>query len=169
MQSSCNNESAPVDASVAVERLARPSDLPRPSDEAGAERRVWLDRLGVGVSITCAIHCVGAALLAAAPAFAASTAPALGEGLEWLEGALLWIALGVGSIALVPSYLREHRNALPLILFVLGIGVIALVRSASDALEIAGTVTGVALVASAHLVNLRSRGRLHVHDHSRSH
>lgn len=165
MQPSCNNEPTSVDERASVERLARPRD----AGTERAERRAWLDRLGVGVSITCGIHCVGAALLAAAPAFAASTAPALGEGLEWLEGALLWIALGVGSIALVPSYLREHRNVLPLILFALGIGVIALVRSASDELEIAGTVTGVALVASAHLVNLRSRGRLHAHDHAHDH
>ncbi|MDQ3035972.1 MAG: MerC domain-containing protein [Myxococcota bacterium] len=136
----------------------------------GAKRRAWLDRVGVGVSITCGIHCVAAALLAAAPAFAASTAPALGEGLEWVEGGLLWIALGVGSLALVPAYLREHRNVLPLILFGLGIAVIALVRSAeTDVVEMGGTVCGVTLVAGAHLVNLRARGRLHAHAHSHSH
>ncbi len=116
--------------------------------------------------MTCAVHCVAAALLAAAPAFAAGTAPALGEGLEWLESGLLWIALGVGASALVPAYLREHRRLLPLIMFGVGLGLIALVRGfESDLLEIAGTVSGVTLIAGAHLVNLRSRGHLHVHAH----
>jgi hypothetical protein len=109
---------------------------------------------------------VAAALLAAAPAFAAGTAPALGEGLEWLESGLLWIALGVGTSALVPAYLREHRRLLPLLMFGVGIGFIALVRGfESDVLEIVGTVSGVTLIAGAHLVNLRSRGHLHAHAH----
>lgn len=160
MQSDCNNDSVAARATT----FSPKAEGGREASPAG---RAWLDRLGVGVSITCAIHCVAAALLAAAPAFAAGTAPALGEGLEWLETALLWIALGIGTFALLPSYLREHRNALPLVLFALGIGVIALVRGFdSDMAEIVGTVSGVGLVASAHLVNLRSRGRLHSHAHS---
>lgn len=154
MQSGCNND-----------YVATASSEPQPG--ARPARRAWLDRLGVGVSITCAVHCIGAALLAAAPAFAASTAPALGEGLEWLEGALLWIALGIGSFALVPSYLREHRRALPLVLFALGLAVIAVSRWLdTEALEIGGTVTGVALVAGAHVANLRSRSRFHSGAHS---
>lgn len=107
---------------------------------------------------------MAAALLAAAPAFAAGAAPALGEGLEWLENGLLWIALGVGASALVPAYVREHRRLLPLLMFGVGLGLIAIVRSfESDVLEIAGTVSGVTLVAFAHLVNLRSRGHAHAH------
>ena len=158
MQSDCNNDC--VAANVAPASGG-------PEAGAGPAPRAWLDRLGVGVSLTCAVHCVFAGLLAAAPAFAASTAPALGEGLEWLEGALLWFALGIGSFALVPSYLREHRRALPLALFALGLGVIAISRwLEGDALEIGGTVTGVALVASAHVANLRSRSRFHSGAHS---
>lgn len=144
MQSGCNNDSVA-------------------NGVVPAPRRAWLDRVGIGVSITCAIHCVAAALLAAAPAFAATAAPGLGEGLEHLEGALLWIALGVGTAALLPSYLRDHRSALPLALFLVGLAAIAAARSAlatalGPATEIAGTVVGVALVASAHLVNLRLAG-----------
>lgn len=158
MQSDCNNDSVAARATF--------SPKAEGDREVSPARRAWLDRLGVGVSITCAIHCVAAALLAAAPAFAAGSAPALGEGLEWMETALLGIALGIGTFALLPSFLREHRNAIPLVLFALGMGVIALMRGFdSDLAEIAGTVSGVALVASAHLVNLRSRGRLHSHTH----
>jgi len=157
VQPDCNNDSIAASA----------PGLSPSEDAAGPGRRAWLDRVGVGVSLTCAVHCVGAALLAAAPAFAASSAPALGEGLEWMEGALLWIALGVGSFALVPSYLREHRRALPLVLFAVGLGSIALARALDgEFAEIAGTVTGVALVAGAHVVNLRSRSRFHSRFHT---
>lgn len=127
-------------------------------------RAKWLDRLGIGVSITCAIHCVGAALLAAAPAFAATASPALGEQFEEAEGALLWIALAVGATALVPAYLRDHRNPAPLGLFAGGIAFLAASRVFEAAgLEIALTVTGVALVASAHVVNLRAHRHTHAH------
>ncbi|AKF04629.1 MerC domain-containing protein [Sandaracinus amylolyticus] len=131
---------------------------------ASPGRRSVLDRIGIGVSLACAIHCVLAALLAAAPAFAATAAPGLGEGFEWLETALLWIALGVGAFALVPAYLREHRSAWPLVLFVVGLGFVAAVRTVdSHVLELVGTVSGVALIASAHLVNLRASHRGHAH------
>lgn len=137
-----------------------------PSAPSAGARRSLLDRVGIGVSIACAVHCVLAALLAAAPAFAATAAPhlfasdGLGESLEWLETALLWIALGVGAFALVPAYLREHRRISPLVLFALGLGFVASVRAVeSDTMEIVGTVSGVFLIASAHFVNLRSRHR----------
>lgn len=124
-----------------------------------------LDRVGIGVSVACAIHCVLAALLAAAPAFAATAAPSLGEGFEWLETALLWMALGIGAFALVPAYLREHRRAWPLVLFGLGIALVASVRAVdSETLEVSGTVSGVALIASAHLLNLRARPHRHAAD-----
>ena len=123
-----------------------------------------LDRVGIGVSVACAVHCVLAALLAAAPAFAATAAPGLGEGFEWLETALLWIALGVGAFALIPAYLREHRRAWPLVLFGAGLALVASVRAVEvEGAELAGTVSGVALIASAHLLNLRSRHHSHAH------
>ncbi|UJR82770.1 MerC domain-containing protein [Sandaracinus amylolyticus] len=138
------------------------NDTVAPVRERGP--RSALDRIGIGVSLACAVHCVLAALLAAAPAFAATAAPGLGEGLEWLETALLWIALGVGAFALVPAYLREHRSAWPLVLFVVGLGLVAMVRAVeSHSLELAGTVSGVALIASAHFVNLRASHRGHEH------
>jgi hypothetical protein len=121
-------------------------------------RHAWLDRLGIGVSITCAIHCAGAAILVAAPAFAASVAPSLGERFEWAEGALLWAATAIGAFALVPAYLRGHRHALPLAFFAAGVAVLALSRwIEAGGAEIAGTTVGVALVMAAHVVNLRRR------------
>jgi MerC mercury resistance protein len=130
---------------------------------AEPDRRPWLDRLGIGVSVTCAIHCIGAAILAAAPAFAASAAPGLSERLEWLEGPLLWAAMGIGIFALLPAYLRTHRNPLPMALFAVGMVVLGAAHFAgSRSVEILGTVLGVVFVTSSHFLNLRSSG----HDHS---
>lgn len=135
---------------------------PACNNDPGAGRRSWLDRVGIGVSITCAIHCVGVAVLAAAPAFAASASSGLGERLESFEGALLWCAIAIGAIALVPAYLRDHRKPLPLALFGSGIALLAASRVLeASGLEIAITVVGVALVASAHALNLRAHRELH--------
>ncbi len=133
--------------------------------------RPWLDRLGIGVSLACAVHCMAAALLAAAPAFAAGAAPHLGERLEWLEGALLWMALGVGIAALLPAA-RDHRNFWPIGLFTMGMGVLGFARLLdAPGAETVGTVSGVALVATAHVLNLRAHahGKSHAHAHGKSH
>jgi hypothetical protein len=110
---------------------------------------------------------VAAAALAAAPAFAATAAPQLGERFEWAEGVLLWLALGVGSLALVPAYLRGHRRALPLALFGGGIASLAAAHSLElGGIELGGTVLGVALVAGAHVANLRAHAGVTKHAHS---
>ncbi len=49
-----------------------------PSDSPASSHR-WLDRMGIGVSITCAVHCVGAALLAAACLRGATAFPGLDD------------------------------------------------------------------------------------------
>ncbi len=110
-----------------------------------------LDRLGVGVSLGCAIHCIAAGLVSALPS------AALGFEAEWLE-LLEWpfliAAAAIGLSSLVPS-LRHHGSRVPLSLFALGMGILALSRVAPDAAEIATTVAGVAAITSAHLFNLR--------------
>lgn len=122
----------------------------------------WLDRIGIGVSLTCAIHCIAAAVLAAAPAFAATAAPGLGEQFEWAESALLWAALAVGLLALLPAY-RHSRRPGPLVVFGVGLGCLLASRTFEPAsAEIAATVLGVALVAAAHVLNLLGR-----HAHAR--
>jgi hypothetical protein len=141
---------------------------PAPSAHEGSSP--WLDRIGIGVSVTCAVHCVAAALLAAAPAFAATAAPGLGESFEWAEGPLLWAALGIGAAALVPAYLREHGRLVPLVLFGLGAACLGTSRiEAIGDLEMPVTVVGVALVASAHVANLRLRHRHGHGPHSHAH
>lgn len=110
-----------------------------------------LDRLGVGVSLGCAIHCIAAGLVSALPS------AALGFEAEWLElleWPLLIAAAAIGLTSLVPSF-RDHGSRVPLALFALGMGILGLSRIVPDAAEIATTVAGVTAITSAHLVNLR--------------
>ncbi len=123
------------------------------------------DRMGIGVSLTCAVHCAAAGALSVAPSFLGLGAHAGGGGLssllESLEVPLLALAFLLGLYSLVPSYRSEHRNPQPLVLFLLGLSQLAASRFLEGSLEVTLTVLGVALVASAHLVNLRSCARAH--------
>jgi|GEM_PF-3235065 len=131
----------------------------------------FLDRLGVGVSLGCAIHCMAAGLVSALPS-AALGFEWLGFewlGLEWLgleaegfdaewlellEWPFLIGAAGIGLSALIPAF-RDHGSRVPLSLFGVGIGLVAISRFVPSSAEIMVTVPGVIAIASAHLVNLR--------------
>jgi hypothetical protein len=122
------------------------------------------DRMGIGVSLTCAVHCAAAGALSVAPSFVglgAHGGEGLGGVLELMEAPLLAFALVIGLYSLVPSYRNEHRNAQPIALFLLGLAQLVLSRFVEGPLEIGLTVVGVAFVASAHLVNLRACARAH--------
>ena len=117
------------------------------------------DKLGIGVSLTCAIHCVITALLSLLPTMGMSALT--GAAMEWLELPLLFGALSVGLFALVPTYLREHKSARPIQLFGTGIAFVVASRFFSGMTETALTVVGVVFVASAHVVNLRLHAAHH--------
>ncbi len=117
-----------------------------------------IDKLGIGVSLTCAVHCVITALISMLPTLGVS---AFGPTMEWLELPLLFGALCVGLFALLPTYLREHKKPLPLVLFSTGIGFIVASRFAPGMMETGLTVVGIAFVASAHVVNLRLHAAHH--------
>jgi hypothetical protein len=131
--------------------------------EAGAHDLA--DRMGIGVSLTCAVHCAAAGALSVVPSFVGLGAHGGGEGLggllDVMEAPLLALALVIGLYSLVPSYRNEHGNAQPLALFLLGLGQLVTSRFVEGPLEVVLTVVGVALVASAHLVNLRACARAH--------
>jgi hypothetical protein len=116
----------------------------------------FLDRLGVGVSLGCAIHCIAAGLVSALPS-AALGLDELGFDAEWLE-ILEWPfligAAGIGLSALIPAF-RDHGSRVPLSLFAFGIALVAISRVVPGSAEIMVTVPGVIAIASAHLVNLR--------------
>jgi hypothetical protein len=116
------------------------------------------DKLGIGVSLTCAVHCVITALVSLLPTMGVS---AFGPAMEWLELPLLFGALCVGLFALLPAYLREHRRPLPLVLFGIGICFITASRFVTGMPETGLTVVGICFVASAHVVNLRLHAAHH--------
>ncbi len=110
--------------------------------------------------MTCAVHCVISSLVALVPALGV-TGAGLGAAMEWLELPLLVGALGLGLCALVPAWLRGHRNPLPMSLFLPGIALVLLGRVVPSMLETPLTVAGVAFIASAHVANLRAHAALH--------
>lgn len=125
--------------------------------DAHPEQSIF-DKLGIGVSLTCAIHCIITALI--------SLLPTLGIGrlaptMEWLELPMLFGALCIGLFALLPTYLREHRKPLPLGLFSIGIAFIVASRFAVEVGETVLTVIGICFVASAHVINLRLHAAHH--------
>jgi hypothetical protein len=131
---------------------------PRVDDDASHD---VADRVGIGVSLTCAAHCAATGLLSLAPSVASTSLGASSAALEWIESPLLVGALFVGLWSLVPSYRNEHGRPLPLVLFLVGVAHLVASRLVEGGLEIAITVGGVALVAGAHALNLRYCGLSH--------
>jgi len=117
------------------------------------------DRLGIGVSLTCAVHCAATGALSLAPSLVGTS----GEALEAIEMPLLALALVIGLYSLVPAYRSEHGRPQPLGLFLGGLGVLFVSRLVDGNAEIATTVLGVGLVAVAHFLNLRFCARSHDH------
>jgi hypothetical protein len=113
-----------------------------------------LDRLGAAASLTCAVHCAAMPLLAGwlplvGLSFLAS------EAAEW---SLVGLSLGVGSLSLLPSYVRKHRQWRPLSIFIFGAGLIIAVRLLAEEgsrLEAPAMTLGALIIACAHLVNQR--------------
>ncbi len=117
------------------------------------------DRLGIGVSLTCAVHCAAMGALSLAPSLVGAT----GEALESIEVPLLAGALVIGLYSLVPAYRSEHGRPQPLGLFLAGLGLLCVSRLVEGPAEIGTTVLGVGLVAAAHVLNLRFCARSHEH------
>jgi hypothetical protein len=113
-----------------------------------------LDRLGAAASLTCAAHCAAMPLLV-------GLAPLVGMGFlvsEQAEWLLVGLSLGIGSLSLLPSYARKHRQWRPLLLFAFGASLIVVVRlciEEGSRLEAPAMVIGALLIACAHLVNRR--------------
>ena len=123
------------------------------------------DRLGVGVSATCAVHCAAMGSLSLAPSLSSSL-----EFLETIEWPLMLMALVLGLWSLVPSY-RKHHRWQPLALFGVGLVHLFVSRLVEGSAEVFVTVIGVAFIATAHAINLRFCGECqdhasHAHPHS---
>ena len=115
-------------------------------------RNFSLDRLAIGLSGLCVIHCVASAvLLALITSGGALLHPAIHEiglALAILLGAL---ALGRGVMS------RGIR--LPVVIGILGLGVMAIAMlMPHDGSEIALTIIGAAILAFGHELNRRAAG-----------
>jgi len=112
---------------------------------------VSLDRVAIGLSTLCAVHCVATVVLLGALSslghlFAAPIIHQVGLVLAILIGAL---ALGVG--------IRRHRLLLPSIIGGIGLLVMATALLLPHGLgEAIATIVGVSTVAIAHFLNMRA-------------
>ncbi|MBA2936593.1 MerC domain-containing protein [Sphingomonas sp. CGMCC 1.13654] len=121
--------------------------LPESPRERATSR---LDRIAIGLSSLCLVHCVATVLLAAtfATAGAALANPA------WHEIGFS-LAIFIGAVALGRGY-AAHRDARPLLIGLAGLALMAIGLIRAEGLpEILSTMAGVALLAFAHRLNAR--------------
>jgi len=121
------------------------------------------DLLGVGLSLTCLVHCLALPMLLL-------LAPALSPWLALPEGihaAILLLALPAAAIAMRDGW-RRHRRIMPALLAAVGLGLLASGLAAHDGwLGVADreaadrwlTSAGALMLAAAHLANWRWRHR----------
>jgi hypothetical protein len=127
---------------------------------AGAPGIDWVERVAVGVSALCLIHCIGLPLLLAA-------LPALSSLLPIPESFHIWVlAFAVPSSALALFAGRHHhRRAYPLMfgatgLILLATGALVLLEGRWEAPV---TILGSLCLACAHVANWRLRHSSHQH------
>jgi hypothetical protein len=113
-----------------------------------------LDRLGAAASLACAAHCAAMPLLIGLLPLVRLGFLA-GHLTEW---ALAALSIGIGSMSLIPSYARKHRQWRPLLLFAFGASLIIVVRLLAEEcsrLEAPAMAVGALLIACAHMINHR--------------
>jgi hypothetical protein len=126
----------------------------REQQAARASAMDWLDRTAIGASFLCLLHCAGIPLLLAAlPAL--SRVVALPESFHfWMLG----FAIPSSAIALLGARRAHGGNAL-LVFGGFGLALMTLAATifSRTPAEAALTIAGGLCLATAHLLNLRSR------------
>jgi hypothetical protein len=118
---------------------------------AGAARAGVIDRVAIGLSGLCLVHCLASTILLAVLASAGGLllSPAIHE-----VGLLL--AIGLGLVALGRGII-EHGFMMPAAVGGLGLGVMAGALSLPhDGAEVVYTIVGVAILALGHDLNRRA-------------
>src|SRR4051794_38326849 len=116
-----------------------------------APARDLFDRLAIGLSALCLVHCMASVLLVAvlASAGGALLNPAIHEVGLALAICLAVLGLGRGFLA--------HRRPVPVAIGTTGIALMGAAFLAPHGLtEVAYTMCGVACVATAHMLNRRA-------------
>jgi hypothetical protein len=107
-----------------------------------------LDRVAIGLSGLCLVHCLGTSV---ALAILASAGGILGS--EWIHEVGLSLAMVLGAVALGRG-ITEHGFMMPSAVGALGLGVMAgALRLPHDGTEAAFTIVGVAILALGHQLN----------------
>lgn len=107
-----------------------------------------LDRMAIGLSGICLVHCVATTVLLALLASAGSVL-----GAEWIHEVGLSLAMIMGVISLGRG-IMEHGFAMPSAVGGLGLGVMAgALTLPHDGTEALYTVVGVAILALGHRLN----------------
>jgi hypothetical protein len=113
-----------------------------------------LDHIGMVASCACAIHC-------ALTPFIIGLLPFMGLSLladPLTEWSFVGVSVAVSISSLLPSYLRRHRQAKPLVILAGGFCLILAARVVFEAnlsAEIPIVVIGALLIATSHLMNRR--------------
>ncbi|NCD71066.1 MerC domain-containing protein [Mucilaginibacter agri] len=114
-----------------------------------------MDKLGMGVSIACAIHC---ALL---PVII-TTLPLLGIGFlanSYFETSIIITSLIIGYASLTKSFCKHNRTT-PLVIITIGFGIIFIGKFLADhSQEWLFLALGGLIIASAHYYNSRLYSR----------
>lgn len=133
----------------------------------GKSEDKW-DAAGVGLSALCVAHCLlFPATAVAAPMLAPGLSETLGLGHDWHIG-LLMVAIPISLLALGWGARRNGGGWALLAVGVLGLGMMTLgaLHLFAFWIETALTLTGVTILAAAHLANWRVRWK-RGHDHAR--
>ncbi|WP_174280283.1 MerC domain-containing protein [Sphingomonas bacterium] len=119
----------------------------------GTTRVDWVERVAIGASAACLVHCLALPLLIAA-------LPALSAVLDIPESFHLW-ALGLAIPAALFALLQgrsKHGDTGPLLLGLVGLTLMVLgALVVAETAETPVTVAGSLLLAGAHLINWRRR------------
>jgi hypothetical protein len=122
-----------------------------------------LDRIAMGLSGLCLVHCVGTAILLGV---LASAGGILGRPIVHEVG--LTVAMIIGSVALGRGLL-DHGLLIPAAVGALGLGVMAGALSLPEGgHEPLYTVAGVMILAFGHHLNIRATGHAHAHVHAQA-
>ena len=109
---------------------------------------VKLDRLAIGLSGLCLVHC-----LATTVAFALLASAGSVFGAPWIHEVGLGIAMAMGALSLGKGIV-EHGYAMPSAVGGLGLGVMAgALTLPHDGSETMATILGVAILALGHRLN----------------
>jgi hypothetical protein len=117
-----------------------------------------LDRVGLTLSVLCAVHCVGTLVLVAGLGLGGSVLldPAIHRVGLVLAMLIVGVAIGAGAL--------RHRRPAPFVVAMMGLtfmgGAMAAPREFEEAVL---TIIGVSLVACGHVLNVRHLHRCNLH------